>query len=172
MLSAISRRAPRRPNQANNGLAAATIGCRLLAVVFQHLIAGRGQLGTILLQASQNGEIALIDHRAAETLHVARAFCSSGVPLRCWATAPVETGIDSRASARKNLCIVFLHSDGRDSRFPLSMTGTDLLGLQVRLTAGRSRAEALANAAKFAAARCGRPGSARRIKICPQPIDM
>src|ERR1700738_4357563 len=73
MLSAISRRAPRRPNQANNGLAAATIGCRLLAVVFQHLIAGRGQLGTILLQASQNGEIALIDHRAAETLHVARA---------------------------------------------------------------------------------------------------
>src|SRR5882757_7857994 len=65
--------APCRSNQAVNGPAAARIGCRLLAVVFQHLIAGRRQLRTILLQAGQNGEIALIDHRAAEALDVARA---------------------------------------------------------------------------------------------------
>jgi hypothetical protein len=45
----------------------------LLAVVFQHLIAGNGQLRTMLLEASQNGEIALIDHRTAVTLNVARA---------------------------------------------------------------------------------------------------
>jgi hypothetical protein len=45
---------------------------RLLAVIFQHLIASRAQLGTMLLQASQDGEIALIDNGSAETLHVAR----------------------------------------------------------------------------------------------------
>jgi hypothetical protein len=44
----------------------------LLPVVFQHLIAGRGQLGTILLQASQNGEVALIYHGTAEALNIAR----------------------------------------------------------------------------------------------------
>ena len=44
----------------------------LLAVVFQDLIAGQGQPGTVFLKARQNGEIALIDHRAAETLNVAR----------------------------------------------------------------------------------------------------
>jgi hypothetical protein len=49
------------------------IGVGLLPVVFQHLVAGRGQLGTILLKASQNGEIALIDHVPAEALNIARA---------------------------------------------------------------------------------------------------
>ena len=43
----------------------------LLPVVLQHLVAGFTQLGTILLQAGQNGEIALIDHGAAKTLNVA-----------------------------------------------------------------------------------------------------
>src|SRR5436305_11639558 len=53
-----------------------TIGCErgpLLSVGFQHRIAGNGNLGTIFLQARQNGEITLIDHRAAEALHVSRA---------------------------------------------------------------------------------------------------
>jgi hypothetical protein len=45
----------------------------LLAVVFQHLIAGQGQPGTVFLKTRQNGEIALIDHRTAEALNVARA---------------------------------------------------------------------------------------------------
>jgi hypothetical protein len=48
-------------------------GLSLLSVIFQHLIAGLAQFGSILLKASQNGEIALIDHRAAEALNVARA---------------------------------------------------------------------------------------------------
>jgi hypothetical protein len=44
----------------------------LLPVVFQHLIARPGQLGTILLQAGQDDEIALIDDLAAVALNVAR----------------------------------------------------------------------------------------------------
>src|SRR3979490_1641949 len=72
---AISRKVPTRQNEADNGSAAAIAGgecCPLLPVVFQHLIAGRGQLGTMLLKAGQNGEVALVDHRAAEALNVAR----------------------------------------------------------------------------------------------------
>jgi hypothetical protein len=45
----------------------------LLPVVFQHLIASRRNFRTILLQAGQNGEIALIDHRATKALDVAGA---------------------------------------------------------------------------------------------------
>jgi hypothetical protein len=45
---------------------------RLLPVALEHLVAGRGYLGAILLQAGQDDEIALIDHGTAETLHVAR----------------------------------------------------------------------------------------------------
>src|SRR6266478_2665649 len=45
----------------------------LLSVGLQHRIACRRNLGTILLQARQNGEVTLIDDRAAEALHVARA---------------------------------------------------------------------------------------------------
>lgn len=44
----------------------------LLPVVFQHLIAGLGQFGPILLKARQHGEVALVDHRAAVALNVAR----------------------------------------------------------------------------------------------------
>src|ERR1700733_9956348 len=44
-----------------------------------------------------------------------QAFCSSGVPLRCWAMAPVETEMDSSVSAKKNFRIVFLHSGGGNS---------------------------------------------------------
>jgi hypothetical protein len=45
----------------------------LLSVVGQHLIAAGGEFGAVLLQARQNGEIALIHQRAAKTLDVARA---------------------------------------------------------------------------------------------------
>ena len=43
----------------------------LLPVAFQDLVASYAQPGTILLEAGQNGEIALIDHGAAKTLNVA-----------------------------------------------------------------------------------------------------
>src|ERR1700729_3675004 len=45
---------------------------RLLTVALQNLVAGRADLGTVLLQAGQDHEIALIDHGTAEFLHVAR----------------------------------------------------------------------------------------------------
>ena len=61
----------------------------LLPVVFQHLIAGPGQSGTILLKASQNGEITLIDHRAAEALDIAR---TSPLLLRCAAALLLGDG--------------------------------------------------------------------------------
>ena len=60
-----------RPPQALAAAMGAVAGV-LLAVVFQHLIAGLGQLGAVLLQAGQDGEVALIDDRAAEALNVAR----------------------------------------------------------------------------------------------------
>ena len=44
----------------------------LLPVVFQYLIAGRGQLGTIFLKTRQNDEIALIDQGTTEPLNIAR----------------------------------------------------------------------------------------------------
>jgi hypothetical protein len=44
----------------------------LLIVGFQHPVAGRTDVGTMFLQARQNGEIALIDDRAALALHVTR----------------------------------------------------------------------------------------------------
>src|SRR5271165_1610583 len=87
----------------------------------------------------------------------AQAFCSSAVPLRCgeicWAEAEVE--IDSEmASTRKNFCILFFHSDGREFRFPttLAVTGTDHSDCTYRGMQHRRR-EAPVNAAKFTAAK-------------------
>src|SRR5262245_62169741 len=45
----------------------------LLSVTLEHLVAGSADLGAVLLQAGQDDEIALIDHRTAMALHVARA---------------------------------------------------------------------------------------------------
>src|ERR1700744_3982587 len=45
----------------------------LLAVILQDLVTGLGDLRTMILQAGQNGEITLVHHVAAETLHVTGA---------------------------------------------------------------------------------------------------
>jgi hypothetical protein len=68
---------PAAPNQAENGPEGGNgrMRCRLLPVVFQHLIAGFGQFRTILLKAGQNGEITLIYHGTAVALYVARTSC-------------------------------------------------------------------------------------------------
>src|SRR6266576_532642 len=59
---------PPRLQSGQNRPDATVNGCRrrLLPVVLEHLITGLGDLRTILLQARQNGEIALVDDRAAE----------------------------------------------------------------------------------------------------------
>src|SRR4051794_19238282 len=45
----------------------------LLPVVLQNLVAGRADLGTMLLEAGQDGEIALVDDRTAELLDITGA---------------------------------------------------------------------------------------------------
>jgi hypothetical protein len=83
MLSVHCQRRGRPPKPVAGRLAAALIGAfDLLTVAHQYLIAGRVQLGAILLQTRQNDEIALIDHRAAEALDVARTGL---LLLRCTA---------------------------------------------------------------------------------------
>ncbi len=46
---------------------------RLLPVVYQNLIAGLGQFGTILLQAGQNSQVVLIHHRTTMPLNIVSA---------------------------------------------------------------------------------------------------
>jgi hypothetical protein len=46
---------------------------RLLPVAYQDLIAGMGQLGTIVLQAGQHGKVVLIHHGATVFLNIAGA---------------------------------------------------------------------------------------------------
>src|SRR3954451_17745218 len=55
----------------------------LLVVVLQDLVAGLRDLGPVLLEAGQDGEIALVDDRTAELLHIARA----GLLFRVCATS-------------------------------------------------------------------------------------
>src|SRR5665213_2340449 len=72
MLSAMACRPEPHRARPVTAPAAATAGCGLLAVVLEHQIAGLGNLRTVLLQAGQDREVALIDHLAAEALDVAR----------------------------------------------------------------------------------------------------
>src|SRR6266702_184189 len=51
----------------------------LLVVVLQDLVAGLGNLGPVLFEAGQDGEIALVDDRTAELLHIAGAGLLLGV---------------------------------------------------------------------------------------------
>src|SRR5579862_5228585 len=86
----------------------------------------------------------------------AQARCSSGVPLRCWAMAPVDADIDKSVSAKTNLRIIFLHSGTGEFRSRTAQ-GVDRNGFfriaGCRQTAATSELEALANAAKFTTAR-------------------
>ena len=74
MPSAIARKREPGQMQVNNRPAAPIVGWAvLLPVVSQHQIAGLGQFGTMLLKASEDGEVALIHHQAAIALDIARA---------------------------------------------------------------------------------------------------
>ena len=66
---------PRACHKAVGEVAAGGFGAkrRLLAVVLQHLIAGRRNLRAVLLQAGENHEVALVDDAAAVALNVAVA---------------------------------------------------------------------------------------------------
>src|ERR1700676_3385950 len=136
---------PPQPDQASNGPVATMNGCGssgLLSVVLQHLIAGLGQLGTILLQAGQNGEIALIDDRTAEALNVAR---TSRLLLRSSAALLLlGEGTGGKRQRQQGECYEkFLHrvpsSDGREFQPESHMASRDrLFRLQMPRTAATS----------------------------------
>ncbi|BAC48265.1 bll3000 [Bradyrhizobium diazoefficiens USDA 110] len=78
--SCLSKAALRiRPEKGGPGAALVGQWPSLLVVVLQNLVAGLRDLGPVLLQAGQDGEIALIDDRTAELLHIARAGLLLGV---------------------------------------------------------------------------------------------
>ena len=60
----------------------------LLAVVLENLVAGRADLGPMFLEARQNGEVALVDDRAAVLLDVA----GTGLLLVCRSAALLLLG--------------------------------------------------------------------------------
>jgi hypothetical protein len=126
-----------------------------LAVAFQHLIAGHGDLGAILLQAGEDGEVALIDHRAAVALHVTGA----GLLFLRRATALLlGKGIRrNRYRQQGESQDKFTHripSFRQQKPVPelrFGIAGTDLLGLQTPRTAATEKEQAQENTAKFAA---------------------
>src|SRR3569832_1035684 len=138
----------------------ADIAGLLLAVVGQNLVAGFGQLGSVLLQAVQNDKVVLIHHRAAEFLNV------------------VGTGL--LLFRRSAVLLLLGHGSGRDrqrqqSSYQESFTHCVPLFLRqrfrTRLALGVGRqttqpataAKALANAAKFAATVSLNCGPRKRI---------
>src|SRR5260370_19954711 len=78
--------------------------------------------------------------------------------------APVDTDSDNNMSARKNLCIVFLHSDRRESNPNSTWHDRDRpFRLQTPRTAATRKPEALVNAAKFTAPPPRIAGSAGKL---------
>ena len=73
MLSRDSEITGPRADHAETGPNPTALKGRLLTVVGQHLVAGFSQLRTVLLQTSQNDEVALVHQRSAKTRDVARA---------------------------------------------------------------------------------------------------
>ena len=59
-------------HRAENGLSAGLTDASraLLAVVLENLVAGRADLGAVFLEARQDVEVALVDDRTTELLHV------------------------------------------------------------------------------------------------------
>jgi hypothetical protein len=79
--------------------------------------------------------------------------------------APVETDSDNRTSGRKNLCIVFLHSNRREFQSLIAQGINPGPTVQIANAANCSneQTEALANAAKFAAPPSRIAGLARKL---------
>jgi hypothetical protein len=122
---------------------------RLLAVVLQDLIAGGRNLGAILLQAGQDGEITLIDHRTAKALHVT----STGLLLIRGTAALLGEGIRRNRDRQQGKC-----QENSTHRIPSfrqqeilfpNEFRTDFLGWQAPRSAATNKGQALANAAKF-----------------------
>src|ERR1700759_2022063 len=128
----------------------------LLPVVFQHLIARLAYFRTIVLQTGQDGEIALIDHRAAEALHVARAglLLLRRTTARLLALGHRNAGNGNRHQRECEKKLVHRVPSKIPRRVPVPESagpnGTDCrIGNATKR--GEDLPEALANAAKFTA---------------------
>jgi hypothetical protein len=125
----------------------------LLPVVLQNLIAGRRDLGAILLEAGQNGEIALVDYRTAEALHVT----GTGLLFVRGAAALLGEGIRRNRDRQQGECQEkFTHRIPSFSaatnpvpELRFGSAGADFLGWQAPRSAATNKGQALANAAKF-----------------------
>jgi hypothetical protein len=125
----------------------------LLPVGLQHLIAGRADLGAILLEASEDGEVALIDHCAAVALNVAGAGL---LFLRRAAALLLGEGIRRKGDRQQEECqekfthrIPSFRQQKILSPKRFGLAGADLLGLQTPRTAATNKEQALVNEAKF-----------------------
>ena len=89
---------------------------RLLAVVLQHLIAGRRYLRAILLQTGEDRKIALVDDAAAMTLDVTVAGClllrRAGARLLRGLLGESRRGQRDKSESQNKLAHVILHFDG------------------------------------------------------------
>jgi hypothetical protein len=129
--------------------------CGLLAVVLQHHVASLGQLGAVLLQAGENGEVALIDHRTAVTLNIAG---TGRLLLGRSATLLRDGGGGDRHGQQDQSQERFVHSvpsfEAENSRPDRTRYDrTEVLNNAAERSNGRT--EALANAAKFTAPKPG-----------------
>jgi len=125
-------------------------------VILQHLIAGGADLGTVLLQAGQNGEVALIDHRPAVALHVAGTsllFIGRAAALRLGEGIRRNRGRQQEKSQESFTHRIPSFSTG-DNPVPevrFGMAGEGLLGFKTPRSAATNGGQAPLNAAKFAA---------------------
>jgi hypothetical protein len=125
-------------------------------VAFQHLVAGCGNLGTVLLQAGKNGEITLIDHRSAKTRHVAGAgFLLLGRSAALLLGEGIRRKRDrQQEESQENFTHRIPSFRQQKILFPNCVSawpGRIFVGLQTPRTAATKKEQALVNAAKFAA---------------------
>jgi hypothetical protein len=126
-------------------------------VALQHLIAGGADLGTVLLQAGENGEIALIDYGTTVALHVAGAglvFIGRpatrlllGEGIRRKRGRQQEKSQESFAHRIPS----FSTGDNPVPEVRFGIAGEGLLGFKTPRSAATNGGQAPLNAAKFAA---------------------
>jgi hypothetical protein len=124
-------------------------------VDLQHLIAGGADLGTILLQAGENGEIALVDYGTTVALHVA----GTGLLFIGRAAALLGEGIRrNRGRQQEKSQESFTHripsfstGDNPVPEVRFGIAGEGLLGFETPRNAATNGGQAPLNAVKFAA---------------------
>jgi hypothetical protein len=130
---------------------------RLLAVVLQHLVAGRRDLRAVLLQAGENREITLIDDRATVALDVTVA---GGLFLRRATARRLRRllresgcGGGQESDSQSKLAHEILHSTAVIHTLPneASANGADS-GVEIAAYRSDTTSTSMSNAAKLTAA--------------------